>query len=101
MSFDTVLDSGLFHALSEQERPFFLHGLRATVRLGGYYHFLGFSEREPGTVGPRRLSEQEIRQSFVQGFKLQRLERVRFETNIHPEGAQAWLGSLERVSDEG
>jgi hypothetical protein len=91
-----VIDSGLFHALSDAVRPFFLRGLGAVLKPGGRYHLLGFSELVPGTVGPRRLHEEEIRDVFADGWQIVRLERARFETNQHPAGAPAWLGTIAR-----
>jgi SAM-dependent methyltransferase len=96
MRFDTVIDSGLFHALSDAERPFFLRGLDAVLEPGGSYHLLGFSELVPGTIGPRRLREEEIRGVFAHGWQILRLERARFETNLHPGGAAAWLAMVAR-----
>ena len=54
-TFDTVIDSGLFHALSDEDRPIFVDNLAAVIRRGGTYFMLCFSELEPGSYGPRRL----------------------------------------------
>ena len=96
MQFDTAIDSGLFHALSDAERPWFVRSLGQVLRPTGLYHMLGFSELEPGAIGPRRLREDKIRESFASGWQVLRLERTRFETNIHPGGAHAWLATIER-----
>lgn len=96
LQFDTVIDSGFFHALCDRERPFFLRGLRHVLRAGGCYHMLGFSDRQPGETGPRRLSEREIRATFRDGWRMLSIEETRFETNIHPGGARAWIASVER-----
>ena len=97
MTFQTVIDSGLFHALSDAERPWFVRGLGAVLRPGGLYHMLGFSELAPGASGPRRLSAEEIRATFGVGWRVVRLERSRFETRLQPGGMSAWLGTIERV----
>ena len=97
MTFETIVDSGLFHAFCEEERPFFVAGLAAVLRPGGLYHFLGFSDRQPGKDGPRRLTEAEIRKTFGNGWRIVSLQEARFLTHIHDGGAQAWLGSIERV----
>jgi 2-polyprenyl-3-methyl-5-hydroxy-6-metoxy-1,4-benzoquinol methylase len=65
--FDTVLDCGLFHGFDDQERRRFIDGLAQVVRPGGRYHMLCFSDRQPGDWGPRRVTEGEIRASFVEG----------------------------------
>jgi ubiquinone/menaquinone biosynthesis C-methylase UbiE len=98
MQFDTVIDSGLFHALCDLERAFFLQGLRRVLRAGGLYHMLGFSDRQPGDTGPRRLTEADLRATFSQGWKIRELTQTLFETNIHPGGAHAWLASVEATA---
>jgi ubiquinone/menaquinone biosynthesis C-methylase UbiE len=96
MQFETVIDCGLFHALCDKERAFFVRGLRQVLCSGGLYHMLGFSDRQPGDTGPRRLSENEIRETFCEGWQVLELQHARFETNIHEGGAQAWLATIER-----
>src|SRR5699024_1433253 len=63
--FDTVIDSGLFHVFSDAERPIFVDGLRSRLHQGGKYHMLCFSDREPGTWGPRRVSRDGIKETFT------------------------------------
>ena len=53
-TFDTVIDSGLFHALSDPERPRFVRIIAAALRPGGTSLMLALSELEPGDYGPRR-----------------------------------------------
>jgi 2-polyprenyl-3-methyl-5-hydroxy-6-metoxy-1,4-benzoquinol methylase len=97
MTFETVIDSGLFHALSDPERPYFEKSLEQVIKPGGLYHMLCFSDREPGTDGPRRVSQAEILATFARGWRLLCLEDTRFLDRIHEGGARAWLASLERV----
>src|SRR5690242_18535501 len=40
-SFDTVLDCGLFHIFSGQDRAAYVTGLRAVLQPGGHYFMLG------------------------------------------------------------
>ena len=46
-TFDTVIDSGLFHSLSDEERPLFVDNLATVIRRGGTYFMLCFSELTP------------------------------------------------------
>ncbi|HXY87047.1 MAG TPA: class I SAM-dependent methyltransferase [Candidatus Acidoferrales bacterium] len=46
-TFETVIDSGLFHSLSHEERPLFVDNLAAVIRRGGTYFMLCFSELTP------------------------------------------------------
>jgi SAM-dependent methyltransferase len=59
--FDTVLDSGLFHVFDDDDRLRFVAALAAVVPSGGRYYMLCFSDRQPGTLGPRRIKQSEIR----------------------------------------
>jgi SAM-dependent methyltransferase len=96
-TFDTVIDSGLFHALSDPERPCFVRNLSEVLRPGGTYFMLAFSDREPGGYGPRRIRKQEIRESFSEGWRINEIRAAVFENRIKSGGARAWLSSITRV----
>ena len=46
-TFDTVIDSGLFHTLSNEDRPRFVDNLATVIRRGGTYFMLCVSELAP------------------------------------------------------
>lgn len=96
MQFDTVLDCGLFHVLSDEDRRLFVASLSAVVRPGGHYFMLCFSERQPGEFGPRRVTQAEIRASFATGWQVDSIEPSTLENTSGP-GILAWLASLTRV----
>ena len=96
-TFDTVIDSGLFHALSLSDIPRFVAGLKAVLRPGGTYLMLCFSEHEPGGWGPRRVTQAEIRSAFANGWRINYIREARFDTLHGPDGARAWLASITRV----
>ncbi len=102
--FDTVIDCGLFHTFADEERPTFVKGLAEVLGPGGLLHILCFSDQEPGTGGPRRISQEEIRDALHDGWKVQRIEPVRFEAISRPDGPKfspggpkAWLATIERT----
>jgi len=95
-SFDTVIDSGLFHALTDTERPCFVRNLASVLREGGTYYMLAFSDREPAGYGPRRVSKQEIEGSFSDGWRIVFIRPAAFENRTKPEGARAWLSAIVR-----
>jgi 2-polyprenyl-3-methyl-5-hydroxy-6-metoxy-1,4-benzoquinol methylase len=96
-TFDTVLDSGLFHVFSDADRKRYLKSLAAVVKPQGTLHILCFSEMEPGTDGPRRIGERELIECFnMKGWLVEEVAEARFESNIHPEGARAWLATFTR-----
>ena len=102
--FDTVIDCGLFHTFTDEEASGFVQGLGQVLRPGGLLHILCFSDEEPGTVGPRRVSQQEIRDAFHNGWQVQQIEPIRFVSLPMPEGPRfspggpkAWLATIERT----
>ena len=56
--------------------PGYVESLRAVVRTGGHYDMLCFSDREPGDWGPRRVTEDEIRSSFADGWTIESIKPV-------------------------
>ena len=95
--FDTVLDCGLFHVLDDDERPRFVESLRTSVPAGGTYHMLCFSEHQPGEYGPRRVRQEEIRETFRDGWRVESITPARLETLAHPDGAFAWHAVIVRT----
>src|SRR5919106_716171 len=51
--FATVIDSGLFHVFSDDDRRRYVEGLARVLNPGGRLFLMCFSDAEPGTEGPR------------------------------------------------
>jgi SAM-dependent methyltransferase len=98
-TFDTVIDSGLFHTFTDGDRVRFVRSLRGALRPGGSYYMLAFSEHEPGDWGPRRVTEREIRSAFKEGWTVRSIEAASFAANLERGGseARAWLSSISRL----
>jgi 2-polyprenyl-3-methyl-5-hydroxy-6-metoxy-1,4-benzoquinol methylase len=94
--FDTATDSGLFHTLSDEDRPVFVDSLAAVLSPGGKYFMLCFSDLEPGGFGPRRISRQEIRDSFREGWAINYIRPAVLESRTRAEGPRAWLSSITK-----
>ena len=92
--FDTVIDCGLFHVFSDEERPIFAASLSSALYPGGKYFMLCFSEHEPGSYGPRRVTQAEIRATFSKGWKINYIREAELETTFSPQGVKAWLSSI-------
>lgn len=92
--FDSVIDSGLFHSLTDEERVRYEAGLRKVLRPGGSLFILCFSEHEPGSWGPRRVTQEEIRETFAHHWTVNEIREARMMTNLGAGGARAWLASL-------
>jgi SAM-dependent methyltransferase len=94
--FDTVLDSGLFHVFDDESRATYVEGLGAVLEPGGRIFLCCFSDREPGDWGPRRVSEDDIRNAFEREWDVESVQAVQFVTNRTPAVAEAWLASITR-----
>lgn len=102
--FDTVIDSGLFHVFSDDDRRRYVEGLSKVLKSGGRLYLLCFSDEEPGTQGPRRVSRRELEDAFIEGWKIESIEPVRFEVRpeindvrFSPGGPKAWFLIAQRV----
>src|SRR5271157_1900316 len=104
-TFDTVIDCGLFHTFADEERPLYVSGLATVVGPGGSVLILCFSDQEPPGQGPRRVTQQEIRDAFRHGWEVVEIHEDRFQTSDHPEartfspgGPKAWLATTTRTT---
>ena len=98
--FDTVLDSGLFHVLDDDDRAAYVASLAAATRAGGRCHLLCFSDRQPGIFGPRRVSRAELRTAFAGGWRVDAIEPATMET-LGGGSIHAWLATMTRVEAAG
>jgi cyclopropane fatty-acyl-phospholipid synthase-like methyltransferase len=98
ISFDTIIDSGLFHVFDDNDRARYVTSLASALRPGGICYLVCFSERQPGEFGPRRVRQDELRAAFSYGWTVESITADTFE--INPIGdatdAQAWLAVLTR-----
>jgi 2-polyprenyl-3-methyl-5-hydroxy-6-metoxy-1,4-benzoquinol methylase len=94
---DTVLDCGVFHVFDDDDRVVYVDDLATAVSPGGRYFMLCFSDEQPGAPGPRRVSQEEIRDSFADGWRIDSIEASVIETNMQDRDARAWLATITRV----
>ena len=99
VSFDVVIDSGMFHTFTDEEREFFVRSLASVLRPGGRLYLLVWSEHEPGTWGPRRVTQAEIRDTFREGWTVCYIRESVYELNVNGGGSRAWLAAIERQGD--
>jgi cyclopropane fatty-acyl-phospholipid synthase-like methyltransferase len=96
--FDTIIDSGVFHIFSDEDRQRYTASLAAVLRPGGTCYLMCFSDREPGEFGPRRVSQDELRAAFSDGWRVDSIVADSFDINPI-EGntrAEAWLARIRR-----
>jgi SAM-dependent methyltransferase len=96
--FRSVIDTGCFHTFPNADRPVYAASLAAVVEPGGLLHLLCFSELTPGTDGPRRVTEAELRQTFSRDWRVDRVEPESFAVNAQWQGVppSAWLARIVR-----
>jgi SAM-dependent methyltransferase len=103
--FDNVIDSGLFHVFSDEDRRRYVEGLATVLKPGGRLFLMCFSDEEPGTQGPRRVSKKELHDAFAQGWGVESVEPARVE--VRPDlkdmafsegGPKAWFAVIRRES---
>lgn len=102
--FDNLIDSGLFHVFSDDDRRRYVKGLASVLKPGGRLFLLCFGDDEPGDQGPRRVSRKEIEVAFTDGWAVESIEPTRFE--VRPDlkeftfsegGPKAWFVVVRRV----
>jgi cyclopropane fatty-acyl-phospholipid synthase-like methyltransferase len=102
--FDSVIDSGLFHVFSDEDRVRYVAGLSHVTKPGGRLFLLCFSDEEPGTEGPRRVSQQELRDSFANGWTIDEIRSARLgvrpdveDVSFSEGGPKGWFAVIRRV----
>jgi SAM-dependent methyltransferase len=94
----TVIDSGVFHVFGDDDRVRYAASLAAVLRPAGVCHLMCFSDRQPGTWGPRRVRADELRAASSDGWAVESITADTFEINP-VDGAtqvQAWLATIAR-----
>ena len=98
-----MIDWGLFHVLSDDDRRLYVEGLMKVLEPGGRLFLTCFSDEEPGIDGPRRVSRQELCDAFADGWEIESIDPARCE--IHPEftevkfsegGPKMWSAVIRR-----
>ena len=101
--FATVIDCGLLHVFSDDDRRQYIRRLAQVVEPGGRLLLLCMSDEEPGTHGPRRVSRQELYDAFADGWEVESIELIRGDLNpkvteitFSEGGPKAWFAVLRR-----
>jgi cyclopropane fatty-acyl-phospholipid synthase-like methyltransferase len=101
--FASIIDSGLFHVFSDDDRRRYVRALAQVIEAGGRLFLMCFSDKEPEGDGPRRVSQQELHEAFADDWDVESIEPVQFE--INPEttgmtfsegGPKAWFAVIRR-----
>jgi SAM-dependent methyltransferase len=97
-TFQTVLDSALFHTFDAEEQSAYAASLASVTERDGTLYVLCFSDEGPD-LGPHPVSQGELRAAFNPGtgWKVAAIEPDRIETRFHDDGAPAWLATITRL----
>jgi cyclopropane fatty-acyl-phospholipid synthase-like methyltransferase len=102
--FDNVIDSGLFHVFSDTDRVTYVQGLKTVLKTGGRLFLLCFSDETPGTEGPRRVSQKELRAAFADGWQIESIEPSHLDVRQEVKGMfggqepRGWFMIAQRTS---
>lgn len=102
--FDAATDCGLFHTFDDVGRRTYVDALAKLLAPGARLFILCMSDAEPGTQGPRRVRERELRDAFARGWTIETIEPARFEVvpgiagaEFSPGGARSWFVTVRRT----
>jgi SAM-dependent methyltransferase len=97
-TFDTVIDSGLFHVFDDADRARYVISLAKVLEPDGSYYMMCFSDRQPGVWGPRRVHREEIERAFGDGWEIASITPDEFTVNPieGTTSVHAWLAIIQR-----
>jgi SAM-dependent methyltransferase len=98
-SMTTIIDSGLFHVWTDEERPRYAASIGSVLAPGGHVYLMCFSDRQPGDWGPRRVHQEELRAVFADGWAVESITADTFEVNeiADTTTVEAWLAIIRRT----
>jgi cyclopropane fatty-acyl-phospholipid synthase-like methyltransferase len=97
LTFDTVIDSGVFHVFDDGDRARYVTSLASVTRPGATCYLMCFSDHQPGDAGPRRVSQDELTAAFSDGWTVDSITAETFAINFEGRSeAQAWLATIQR-----
>jgi cyclopropane fatty-acyl-phospholipid synthase-like methyltransferase len=102
--FDSIIDCGLFHVFSDEDQKKYVQCLSSIAKSGSKLFLMCFSDEEPGTQGPRRISQQELRQAFSTNWTVESIQPTRFEVipdlpelKFSDGGPKAWFVIVRKI----
>lgn len=101
--YENIVDSGLFHCFTDEDRKQYVAGLAHVLMPGGHLFMMCFSDAEPGEVGPRRIAKHDLGVAFATGWAIESIEPVTFQLNpkfnaaqFSPGGPKSWFVIVRR-----
>ncbi|MCG7592566.1 class I SAM-dependent methyltransferase [Mycobacterium sp. PSTR-4-N] len=93
-TFDTVVDSALFHIFDAEDRVRYVHSLRTATPPGALVAVLALSDAGRG-FGPQ-VSEEDLRGAFAEGWSVEELSPTTYRgvvTDLHADALGLEVGS--------
>lgn len=97
-TFDTVLDSGLFHTFDTAEQRSYATSLATVTAPGATVYLLCFAD-VGSDLGPHPISRDDLNADFdaSNGWNVRTIEPGRIETRYHDNGAPGWFATIDRI----
>lgn len=94
-SIDAIVDRGVFHTLEPAKRPVYVRTVHRILRPRGWLFLKCFSDKQPGTWGPHRISRQQLRTSFEPAFEMLTITNTVFGGTLD-ENPKALFATMRR-----
>lgn len=92
---DVIVDRGVFHVLPPEKRNVYVETAHRVLRPAGWLLLKCFSDKEPGTFGPYRISAKELRGYFRETFDILSIVDTVFDGTLKPN-PRALFATLRR-----
>lgn len=97
-SFDTIIDSALYHSLEPDERESYVAALHRAARPGARLHVLCFSDAAPEVFPDLfRITEDDLRATFARGWTITSLTRREYTSSMGRESFRTFVRLLTNV----
>ena len=82
--YDIILDAGVFHVFTDEDRLRVINNLQYLIKPGGLYIQLCYSEKETRPGGPRRMKTSVLNDLFssTNGWKIESIEDSVYESSL-------------------
>ena len=100
-TYDTVLDSLVFHGYQDPaRRDLHVAGLATVLAPGGRLHLLCYSDQHVGPPDPpHTISLAAIREAFADGWTVDEVRETTTVSNLAPDGITSWLVTCSRATE--
>ena len=93
---DAIVDRGVFHTLDPESRPTYVTVVHRILRPSGFLFLKTFSDKEPGSYGPQRITVKELREAFRPRFDIESIVDAKFQGTLRPS-PKAWFATMRRA----